>query len=352
MDASSATAAEPLRLEPIVRLEEAREDWERLALATGQPFATWEWNRIWWRRFGAGRQLYSFSCRDDAGAVRAILPLYVALRRPLTVARFLGYADYGAPLCAPADASLTARAMRDATRAPHPARLIFAERLPGDWGRLLGGARIAKGPDLALPIEGRSWDDILATRSRKPRSRLRRAERRLVEDHGLTFRLASEPDRLPTDMDALFRLHAKRWGEQTTGVFDGARQEFHREFAGVALENGWLRLWFAEIDGEPVAAWYGWRFAGADWHYQGGRDPSWDRFSVGTVLMAHTIRSACEDEMDAYRFLAGAEEYKYRFGAEELGTETRLVGSWALTHLGRLALAMPGVSPALRGGAR
>ena len=56
-----------------------------------------------------------------------------------------------------------------------------------------------------------------------------------------------------------------------------------------ALERGWLRLWVLEADGKAVAAWYGFRFAQIDWYYQSGRDPDWERQSVGFVLLAHTI---------------------------------------------------------------
>jgi CelD/BcsL family acetyltransferase involved in cellulose biosynthesis len=339
---------ERLRLEPLERLEDVGEDWDRLALETGHPFATLEWNAAWWRRFNGGRRLYSFACRDEAGAVRAILPLYVATAKPLAVARFLGYADLRTPLCAPSDRPLAAAALRQATRSPQRCRLVFAERLPGGqgWGDTLGGRRLGVGHDPVLRIRGRSWDDLLASRSRNFRQQVRRRERRLLEEHGMTFRLAGDPERLGADMDALFRLHAERWGGQATGVFDGERGAFHREFAAAALERGWLRLWLAEIGGEPVAAWSGWRFAGSEWYFQAGRDPRYDRLSVGTVLLAHTIREACQDGMSAYRFLAGQEGYKLRFAEEDLGTETRLIGSPPLTALGTMALKLAEALPA------
>ena len=39
---------------------------------------------------------------------------------------------------------------------------------------------------------------------------------------------------------------------------------FHYEFATQALHHGWLRVWFLEIDGRPVAALHGFRFADAE----------------------------------------------------------------------------------------
>lgn len=331
--------SEPLRLEPIEDFDSVGRDWDRLAVATGHPFATREWNRTWWGRFGGGRSLYTFACRDEGGSVRAILPLYVAKSRPFGIARFLGYADLASPVCGSEDRPLAARAMMDATRAPHRCRLIYAERLPGSegWGEMLGGPLLRTGNDPVLSLRGRSWEDVIGRRSRKSRATLRRKERRLAEDHGLTIRLSTDPDRLAADMDILIDLHAKRWRAETTGVFEGDRGRFHRDFAGLALARGWLRLWIAEVDGEPAAAWYGWRFAGSDWHFQGGRDPRFDRLSVGAVLYAHTIREACRDGMDCYRFLAGFESYKKDYAETDLGIETRMVGAPALAAGGGLA---------------
>jgi CelD/BcsL family acetyltransferase involved in cellulose biosynthesis len=56
---------------------------------------------------------------------------------------------------------------------------------------------------------------------------------------------------------------------------------------------------------------------GADWVYQQGRDPAWERSSVGFVLTAHTLRDAVQAGIGRYRFLVGAEEYKARFTTRE-----------------------------------
>jgi CelD/BcsL family acetyltransferase involved in cellulose biosynthesis len=328
--------------ERVERLEDVGEDWRRLAEGAGHPFATFEWNLAWWRRFGEGKELFTFACRNDAGEVAAILPLYVAVSRPLRMARFLGYADLYSPICAPENRALAAAALRELTgKGRDSCRVIVAERLPGDqgWDQLLGGKPVATHHDPVLDFKGRSWDEFLASRSRNFRQQLRRRERRLVEERGLSFRLADDPERLGADLDALFRLHGERWGEETSGVFDGARAEFQRDFAFAAMQRGWLRLWLAEIEGEVIAAWYGWRFAGSEWYYQAGRDRSYDRYSLGLVLLAHSVREACNDGARAYRFLAGGEEYKWRFADRDLRAESRVIGSGPLAGLAKAAVA-------------
>jgi CelD/BcsL family acetyltransferase involved in cellulose biosynthesis len=335
----SSSAAE---IERAARLEELEEDWIALAESVDHPFATWEWNSTWWRHFGDGRELQAFVCRDEHAKVAAILPLYQAKVGPLRITRFLGDGDLRGPVCSPGNRAVAADCLKEAVRSKAIAsRLLLAERLPGqqEWPALLGGRRLATHPDPVLPLEGVTWDGLLASRSRNFRQQVRRRERRLVEEHGLSFRLSTDPAGLDDDLSALFRLHAMRWGEGSSGVFEGTRGEFHREFAAAAQRRGWLRLWVAEIAGEPVAAWYGWRFAGSEWYYQFGRDPRFDDYSLGFVLLAHTVREACGDGVDAYRFLDGAEAYKWRFASEDLKAESRLLGRGATARLGALAIS-------------
>jgi CelD/BcsL family acetyltransferase involved in cellulose biosynthesis len=94
------------------------------------------------------------------------------------------------------------------------------------------------------------------------------------------------------------------------------------EVAAAALKEGWLQMWFAELEGRPAAVWYGFRMGGADWFYQQGRDPAWERSSVGFVLTAHTLRDAVQAGIGRYRFLVGAEEYKARFTTREPELDT------------------------------
>ena len=63
-------------LEPITSFDGLAEDWTRLALQTGSIFSSWEWNSLWWKYFGRGRELMTTVCRGEAGNLVAILPLY------------------------------------------------------------------------------------------------------------------------------------------------------------------------------------------------------------------------------------------------------------------------------------
>ena len=151
--------------------------------------------------------------------------------------------------------------------------------------------------------------------------------------HNARFRL-SAGRQLDGDLDLLFKLHAARWGLDSAFLAMG-RAAFHREFAHRAFDEGWLRLWLLEVEDQAVAAWYGFRFEGVEYFYQGGRDLSWSRSSVGLIVLVNAIRSACEDGMREFRFLRGGEEYKYRFAPGDAGVET--VG-WGNGRFGQAAL--------------
>jgi CelD/BcsL family acetyltransferase involved in cellulose biosynthesis len=273
-----------------------------------------------------------------------VLPLYRFSVGPVRVSRLLGHgpADQLGPVCAPGDAPFAADALRQSLR--EGCDVFVGDVLAAEegWAERLGGAVLRAQASPTLRLEG-SWDDLLASRSRNFREQVRRRERKLAREHDLRFRLSDDAARLGEDLDTLFRLHRARWAGETG--FGGADEPFHRDFAALALERGWLRLWLLELDDRAVAAWYGFRFAGVESYYQAGRDPAYERESVGFVLLAHTIRAATEDGADEYRFLRGGEGFKYRFASEDRGLETIAVartarGSVALAAT-RLALRVP-----------
>jgi CelD/BcsL family acetyltransferase involved in cellulose biosynthesis len=309
-------------------------DWSACAEASRNIFGTPEWLSLWRKHFAADRPLRIVACRDNE-ALRAVLPLYGSSSGPVELLRFLGHghSDELGPVCAPSLRAPAAVALREVIESGET-DLFIGDDLPGDfdWASHIGGGGLERTESPVARFDGESWNDFVGARSTKLRRRLGYYERAL-EPHGLRYRLATDPDRLAADLDTLFALHAARWGESPW--FAPAR-EFHQEFAAIALERGWLRLWFLELDGKAAAGWLGYRFAGVESHYQSGRDPAWDKASVGIVLLAHTMREAFSDGIREYRFLRGGEAYKQRFATDDPGVVT--VGR-ATSVLGRAALA-------------
>jgi CelD/BcsL family acetyltransferase involved in cellulose biosynthesis len=322
-------APEPsdLRLERLPGLDAAEGDWEALAERGENIFGTREWLSTWWRHFGRG-ELLLLGIRRGEGALTAIVPLDRSRVGPARVLRFLGHglSDELGPICDPADSAAVARTLQHALRDSLFGGwdVLLGEQLlrAKGWSDLLGGTVAREESSPVLRARGRSFEEVLASRSRNFRQQVRRRERKLLREHGLRYRLADDPARLDADLTALFELHAARWGENGSTAFSPGRQAFHREFARLALDNGWLRFWFAEVDGAPVAALYGFRFADSELYYQSGRDPAWDRYAVGFVLLTHAVRAALEDGCSEYRLLRGGEAYKQRFADYDPGLAT------------------------------
>jgi CelD/BcsL family acetyltransferase involved in cellulose biosynthesis len=299
-------------------------DWQRLAERAGHVFATREWLLTWWRHWGkSGRQLVGLA--RAGGELVAVVPLYQWWTHGIPVLRFIGHgaSDQLGPICAPLSESVAAAAVGEAIGAlPLRRFVLLAELIPGDqrFEDLTRARLLYREASPLLRFEHDSWDEFLQERGRNFRQQTRRFPRKLSELGEVSYRLATDQERLPRDLDTLFRLHRQRWGTAATAFLLAA--PFHREFATQAFHRGWLRLWFLEIDGKPVAALYGFRFAAAESAYQAGRDPALAQQPVGFVLLAHAVRQALTDGIREYRLLRGGAAYKERFATSDPGLET------------------------------
>jgi CelD/BcsL family acetyltransferase involved in cellulose biosynthesis len=331
-----------------------REDWARLAEAGRNLFGTWEWSELWWRHYGGGRPLRIAVSRDDDGEIAALVPLFVWSTRPLRTLRLLGHGhgDRLGPICAQNDAPTATRALRLALAA-EPHDVFVGDWVAGDrdWASVLGGRVVRATGYPILDLQGDSWPEFLAKQSRRFRKSVRFGRNRLERHDAVEYRYAA-PATLENDLDAAFRLHRARFADHPGCLFCGEHEAFQREFAAIALERGWLRLLLLEVDGRPVGLEYGFLFQDTYFAYQGGRDPAWDRESVGFLLEVESIRRTLEEGGIEYRFLGGEEDYKYRYPAEDPRLETVVVPG---SRRGRLASAalnaawrLPGATSLLR----
>ena len=313
-----------VELERLGGVDEARADWEQLATASGNPFATLEWTETWLEHAAGPYVPHLFLARDPGGRTAAIVPLVIARGRYVRKARFLGFraANQVGPICAPEDAELGDEALRRVLAATRRDWDVFlAENLPGTgWDARLGakairtkGAPLVRGP-------WKSWDDYLASRTRNLRSELRRKERRLQEQ-GLTHTTVRTAEELEPALDALFDLHRGRWGSEASPFFSGL-ETFHRAFARAASARGWVRLLVLELDGRPVAANYSLRFGDAEWSYQLGRDLRLEHASVGLIGCAIAVRGAFAEGATEFRLGPGEQPYKLRLANDNSSLDT------------------------------
>lgn len=328
------------------------DDWRRFAELRGNPFSTPEWFASWLAVHPA-EEPFAIAWRRD-GELRGVLPLVRSGRRPLRTLRPAGArrADWFTPACAAEEESEMAAACADLLREERRSwELLRLDRVDDSsvWPQALWaaeGSRLAPATPRRADVlpcirfEEGGYEAYLATRSRNFRSQMGRRRRKLEREHGLEFRQTTGPDSLEGDMDAFFRLHEERWrdrGGSSSG--EEAVQRFHRRFAAAALKRGWLRLWTAWVDGQPGAAWYGWRIGDRYCYALSGLAKRYEPLALGSVLLAQTIESAAAEGASVYDMMWGDEGYKRRFE-----TDRRTASTWVVGRRG----TAPGLGSALR----
>lgn len=312
----------------IISTSELDEDeWRQLAVRRGSAFMLPEWFHACMRHYG-NAQPEVVATRAADRSLAGVMPL---VRRGRSL-RFAGASlgDHFGPVAAEADEGAAAAAVATALgRGDH---LVLDHVDSGAaWPEAIqqaapGSLRRATSRTDVLPridIEGLTWDGYLGSRSRNFRSQVRGKARKLEREHAVSYRQTRDVDELDRDMSTFFALHDARWGPRGgSSIPTESSRAFHRDFAAALLARGWLRLWFLEIEGEPVATWYGWNVGGRYAYYLAGFAPRWQERSVGFVLLAQTIRAAIEEGAREYDLLRGDETYKARFATHQQEVET------------------------------
>ncbi len=302
------------------------------------PFMTWAWHRAWADSAPAADVAASAALvlHSAGGAVHALLPVLlrrISLHRVPVTALTWAMGDLGCPdhldvLAAPgADVGALGSVLEDL---PWQV-LILSNLAPNAWAaRRLCEAIAAHGyavrrqalwacPYLELCDD---WECYLATLTPTRRQTLRRKERSLQRHHAVAI-TDYDGDRLDEGLRCLVTLHERRWaGEAGEGAFrDPGVRRLHCRFAAELAARRQLWLTTLDLDGEPAAAWYGFTSGDTVYFYQSGRDPRWDRESVGQVLMGAMIRRAIERGYRRFDFLRGEDAYKRQWTETQRITE-------------------------------
>jgi CelD/BcsL family acetyltransferase involved in cellulose biosynthesis len=312
--------------------------WEALeaSAASPSPFMSWAWHRAWADAAPAGDVAASEALvlRGADGVVQAILPVRlrrVAFHRVPVTALTWATEDWGCP------DHLDALALPDSNVAAFasclealPWELLILSNLEPDAattrrvcaslqdrGYAVRRQKLWVCPYLDLSDD---WERYLGTLTATRRQTLRRKERQLRQQHAMTI-TDYEDDSVETGLSHLISLHERRW-EQEKGAFQDPRvRRLHRRFAAELAARRQVWLSTLDIEGKPVAAWYGFAWGDTVSFYQSGRDPRWERHSVGLVLMATMIRRAIERGYRRFEFLRGADAYKQQWTTTQRTTE-------------------------------
>lgn len=307
-------------------LESLRPEWTELwqRTATAGPFQHPDWLLGWWRHFG-GRELWVLVVRDK-GCLVAVAPFYIysgSASRPRQLTLIgNGISDTCDILIDP-DVFGVDRALACRLHATQQFWCSYDFRdLPENSALLqmvrsqFGGSVIEDAPCVTIALDAWRARPSAAGPERIVTD-LRRCRRRAEELGTLRVELASTFD-LSDALEALFRLHARRWravGQE--GVLNGTElHAFHREIAAQFSQRKWLRLYRLFLGGRLIAASYGFFLRSRAYYYIAGFDPEFAKFSPGKMLLYHFISEAAAGDAIEFDFLRGVEEYKFRWGGK------------------------------------
>jgi CelD/BcsL family acetyltransferase involved in cellulose biosynthesis len=307
--------------------------WDRLIAAADRdnPFLSWAWCATWARHYAADGALRVIVGYGDGGAPVGIAPLHLTKAPGALGARelaFLGageacpaYLDF---IVAAADReAFTARVFETVygplrgwdvlTLAEVPAESLLVDH----WGGLLGEAGkvldlfdASPCPVVDLPD---SAEAFRAGLSRNARYNLQRKRKALDLAGKVEFRhgrAAAPPDGL--GLAAMVDLHQGRWQGRGGGSFASRTfRDFHHDLAAAFEARGWLDLDFLLLDGDPVAAIYGFTYGGCYYYYLPGFDEARvPQGSPGVQLLVHRVERCIEAGTRRVDLLKGLAGYK------------------------------------------
>jgi CelD/BcsL family acetyltransferase involved in cellulose biosynthesis len=327
-----------------------RSEWSELLESSDADslFLTWEWLHTWWKHLAGSRELsiYAARCGQELIAIAPLAkhPPNLARGRPFSTLEFLGTGPVGSDYL-----DFIVRQGYETQAVKVLAGVLAAKRLALDWTQLkqsgcaadriagcLGdeGWTVSEARTNTCPfisLEGHTWDSYLATLSAEHRYSFKRKWNRLQQDFAVQLDEVTTEEQCLDAVGLVIKLHDLRWQDRegSDAFCSEALASFHHEWAELARQRGWLRLFVLRLNDKPVACLYGFCYRRVFYFYQSGFDPAFAKYSVGLVTMGLAIKNALEEGAREYDLLHGNERYK---------------SHWCRTShdLGRLELYPPG----------
>ena len=299
------------------------ERWEALLpeSVNNTVFATPAWQRLWWEGFGADHELMLFSFQKD-GRLTAIAPL---MKRDGHISfvgssRVCDYMDFVVHRGAEAEfynalashlASLEWETMALCGVAAHSPTFNHLPDLLKAQGFSVEVRPEDVCPKIELPC---TWDDYLASLSKKNRHELRRKIRRLYNAGDARYHVAQNSEHFSTDLEDFLSLLAGSRADKAQFMTSEIKGFFRSALSRMA-ELGYVRLLFLELNGQRVSSAMCFDYNETFLLYNSGYDTNFSSLSVGLLLKVFCLKDAIEAGKKQFDFLRGAEAYKYHLGA-------------------------------------
>jgi len=283
-----------------------------------------EWLRVWWQEFGGESQL-SILCARHQEDVIGIAPLMVNGQQASLIggADVCDYLDF---IVSPVKAAEFFSLLLDHIERQGISELDLGPLRPDSaaFSHLVRIAenrdrRVSFSPhDVSLELElPATWEEYLGLLKGKQRHEVKRKFRRLYESADINFRIVESAEQAAKELSIFFKLF-KLSGEEKDDFLTEQMKSYFRSLAQAMADARMLKLFFLELDAEPVAASMCFDFNSARHLYNSGFDPRFRSLSVGLMCKILSIKDAIETGRKRYDFLKGAETYKYRLGGIEV----------------------------------
>lgn len=315
------------------------EEWNALLerSETNTPFQRNEFQRVWWAHFGEG-ELRVLAARDEKGLLVGLATVYTDTDYVL---RWLGgeeIADYLDVIADPQEI----QAVRDAVFAwlagPQAPAWKCAQLsnipewsgTPDHWRSMSENRGWASDvsvldvcPVVQLP---RSFDDYLALLDGKQRREIRRKLRRAAAGD-VHWYIVDEPTEMRAAAHTFMDLMAASNPDKANFLTPKMRSAFCDIFLRTNAA-GWFRLCFLEVEGYKAAAYAFFSLDETLYLYNSAYDMTvYSALSPGWVLLANLVQHAIETGHKAFDFMQGDEDYKYKFGGEDVQVMRLTIGA-------------------------
>jgi CelD/BcsL family acetyltransferase involved in cellulose biosynthesis len=312
----------------IVRREELtalQAEWSQLLTQHPEPFPFLHptWQRVWLEEFLGGRELVLLAVRDGESLV-GVAPLIREDGR-LSLVGHYSICDYMDFVVAPGREDEFFVALLEALEQEAWTELelrglvegtpTLAELLPlaEAAGLTVEREEEAVAPRVDLTA---TWDEYLASLSKKNRHELRRKLRRISAAGELELLAYTEPEDIEAHLPVFLRLMMESRRDKATFLSEQMGRFFHR-MAGAMAREGLVRLYELQLDTKPVASLFCFDQAGNRFLYNSGYDPEYAPLSVGLASKALCLREAIESACRRVDFMRGHEPYKYDLGGKD-----------------------------------
>src|SRR5262245_25601007 len=257
--------------------------WERLlnSYPHATTFCSWEWLTSWWRSFGADDALLVLAAFDSQNELAGLAPLAISRQRfgafpTVRMLRLMGDGTYDSdnldmPVRPGFERSFAQALFRYLEASRSEWDVCELNTLPTDSslsGLLVEGCKIRKwacfehateSSAICLPS---SWGEYIESLSKEDSKNIARYTRRLNGRYQVRISRCTRQEEIPAFLDALFRLHQRRWEDiGHKGSFSALeRRAFYKNLSSHLLDRGWLELWLLDIDGRIGAVQFAFRF--------------------------------------------------------------------------------------------